>query len=32
MRLTQAGHGTRMLAADPGLAVSLVDWFRRTLL
>jgi dienelactone hydrolase len=28
----QAGHGTAMLAHDPGLAPALVDWFRRTLL
>ena len=30
--LTQAGHGTGMFARDPGLAGTLVDWFRRTLL
>jgi dienelactone hydrolase len=28
----QAGHGTAMLAHDPGLEPALVDWFRRTLL
>lgn len=32
MRLTAAGHGTMMLFSDVGLAASLVDWFRRTLL
>jgi alpha-beta hydrolase superfamily lysophospholipase len=30
--LTHAGHGTTMLAHDPDLARTLVDWFRRTLL
>jgi alpha-beta hydrolase superfamily lysophospholipase len=30
--LPQAGHGTAMLSRDPGLAGTLVDWFRRTLL
>jgi alpha-beta hydrolase superfamily lysophospholipase len=30
--LNQAGHGTTMLVQSPGLADSLVDWFRRTLL
>lgn len=30
--LRQAGHGTGMLGRDPGLAGTLVDWFRRTLL
>ncbi|MGH9372425.1 MAG: alpha/beta hydrolase [Vicinamibacterales bacterium] len=30
--LTQAGHGTTMLARDPDLVRALVDWFRRTLL
>jgi alpha-beta hydrolase superfamily lysophospholipase len=28
----QAGHGTAMLARDPDLVRTLVDWFRRTLL
>ena len=27
-----AGHGTVMLARDPGLAPRLVDWFKKTLL
>jgi dienelactone hydrolase len=30
--LNGAGHGTAMLARQPDLASSLVDWFRRTLL
>ena len=30
--LNHAGHGTVMLARDPDLARTLVDWFRRTLL
>jgi dienelactone hydrolase len=30
--LNGAGHGTTMMARQPDLAVSLVDWFRRTLL
>jgi alpha-beta hydrolase superfamily lysophospholipase len=30
--LPAAGHGTTMLARDPGLPGRLVDWFRRTLL
>jgi dienelactone hydrolase len=30
--LHHAGHGTMMLAGDPDLARSLVDWFHRTLL
>jgi dienelactone hydrolase len=30
--LIGAGHGTTMLARQPDLASSLVDWFRRTLL
>jgi alpha-beta hydrolase superfamily lysophospholipase len=30
--LSQAGHGTAMLGRDAGLAGTLVDWFRRTLL
>ncbi len=30
--LTDAGHGTAMIARQPDLAASLVDWFRRTLL
>ena len=30
--LKAAGHGTSMLAQDPGLTGTLVDWFRRTLL
>jgi dienelactone hydrolase len=30
--LNHAGHGTVMLAHDPDLARTLVDWFRRTLL
>ncbi len=30
--LSAAGHGTAMLAKQPELAASLVDWFRRTLL
>jgi acetyl esterase/lipase len=30
--LKQAGHGTSMLARDPDLVRTLVDWFRRTLL
>jgi dienelactone hydrolase len=30
--LRQAGHGTGLLGRDPGLAGTLVDWFRRTLL
>jgi len=30
--LSRAGHGTVMLARDPDLARTLVDWFRRTLL
>lgn len=30
--LKQAGHGAAMLARDPDLGRSLVDWFRRTLL
>jgi pimeloyl-ACP methyl ester carboxylesterase len=30
--LDNAGHGTRMLNADPDLARALVDWFERTLL
>jgi dienelactone hydrolase len=29
--LSHAGHGTMMLLESPGLADSLVDWFRRTL-
>jgi alpha-beta hydrolase superfamily lysophospholipase len=29
--LSRAGHGTLMLARDPGLVRTLVDWFRRTL-
>jgi hypothetical protein len=28
----QAGHGTTMLARDPDLVRTLLDWFRRTLL
>jgi dienelactone hydrolase len=31
MMLSRAGHGTLMLARDPGLVHTLVDWFRRTL-
>jgi alpha-beta hydrolase superfamily lysophospholipase len=31
VRLSGAGHGTRMLSRDPGLTRTLVDWFRRTL-
>jgi dienelactone hydrolase len=31
LRLSAAGHGTHMLARDPGLWRALVDWFRRTL-
>jgi pimeloyl-ACP methyl ester carboxylesterase len=31
LMLSLAGHGTHMLARDPGLARALVDWFRRTL-
>lgn len=31
LMLSGAGHGTHMLARDPGLARTLVDWFRRTL-
>ena len=30
--LNGAGHGTAMLARQPDLASSLVDWFSRTLL
>jgi hypothetical protein len=30
--LSGAGHGTGMLARDPDLASTLVDWFLRTLL
>jgi dienelactone hydrolase len=30
--LNGAGHGTTMIARQPDLAASLVDWFRRTLL
>lgn len=30
--LADAGHGTAMIARQPDLAASLVDWFRRTLL
>jgi dienelactone hydrolase len=30
--LSGAGHGTTMMARQPDLASSLVDWFRRTLL
>jgi dienelactone hydrolase len=32
LMLSQAGHGTNMLFRSPELALSLVDWFRRTLL
>lgn len=31
LMLSRAGHGTLMLARDPGLARTLVDWFHRTL-
>jgi dienelactone hydrolase len=30
--LSGAGHGTTMLARQPDLVASLIDWFRRTLL
>jgi dienelactone hydrolase len=32
LMLSQAGHGTNMLFRSPELVISLVDWFRRTLL
>jgi len=32
LTLEGAGHGTTMLARDPGLAPRLVDWFKKTLL
>jgi dienelactone hydrolase len=31
IRLSAAGHGTHMLARDPDLGRTLVEWFRRTL-
>lgn len=32
LTVSQAGHGTAMLAREPNLLGALVDWFRRTLL
>jgi alpha-beta hydrolase superfamily lysophospholipase len=32
LTLEASGHGTAMLARDPGLAGRLVDWFKKTLL